>query len=94
MRIALSSLTIAVHRDLPVVAPTLRPGDERALDKWIFISTYGSIHQAKVSNESSGTIDGGCEERFYVSKTNNVRCESTIAPNVLLDWRCARKVFC
>jgi hypothetical protein len=23
--------TIAVHRDLPVVTPTLRPGDERAL---------------------------------------------------------------
>jgi hypothetical protein len=28
MRIALSSLTSLVHRDLPIVIPILRPGDQ------------------------------------------------------------------
>ena len=46
------------------------------------MSAYRFIHQAKVSNESSGTIDGGCEEKIYASKTNNVHCETTIVPNV------------
>ena len=54
------------------------------LDKWIWLSIYGSNHQAKVSNDPSGTIAGGCEEKIYVSKTNNVHCETTIAPKKTL----------
>jgi len=61
------------------------------LDKWIYLSTYRSIHQAIVSNESSGAIAGGCEEKIYASKTNNVHFKTTIAPNALLVLEQATK---
>jgi|GEM_PF-4997116 len=80
-------LPSTVHTQITTVQSKTTIAPNVLLDKWIYISTYGSIHQAMVSNETSGAISCGCEERTNESKTNNVHFKTTIAPNALLDLK-------